>query len=123
MVRKDAYYLLDSAPFPPEERLAFVRLGLRDSNERVRYWSAICFASAGMSDKDWQLLKNASRLEKDKDTREKMHEILKDREIQRARKATKQKKAAGAGQPATKPAYKPPVKDQPSPPTSKDSPR
>lgn len=30
---------------------------------------------------------------------------------------------AGAGQPATKPADKPPVKDQPSPPTSKDSPR
>jgi hypothetical protein len=30
---------------------------------------------------------------------------------------------AGAGQPATKPADKDPVKDQPSTPTSKDGPR
>jgi hypothetical protein len=30
---------------------------------------------------------------------------------------------AGAGQPATKPADKPPLKDQPSTPTSKDAPR
>jgi hypothetical protein len=36
---------------------------------------------------------------------------------------TKKAQPAGAGQPATKPADKPPVKDQPSTPTSKDAPR
>jgi len=44
-------------------------------------------------------------------------------EVIRFDKRTAKAEQAGAGQPATKPADKAPVKDQPSPPTSKDAPR
>lgn len=44
-------------------------------------------------------------------------------EIERSRVERLRAEQAGADQPATKPADKPPVKDQPSTPTSKDGPR
>jgi hypothetical protein len=75
-VRETAYYFLDSAPFPQEERLTFVRLGLRDAEKRVRYWSARFYGDHEMSDPDWQPLKETADQEKDERTRKEMHEVL-----------------------------------------------
>ncbi len=79
-VRDSAYFFLGSAPFPEEERLAFVRQGLRDQEKRVRYWSARVFAKREMSDADWKLLEDAAAREQDESTRKDMLEVLSKRE-------------------------------------------
>jgi hypothetical protein len=75
-VRDSAYFFLDSAPFPPEERVAFVRSGLRDSNKQVRYWAARYYSRTEMSDQDWKLLEEAADQEQDEYTRKEMREVL-----------------------------------------------
>lgn len=75
-VRDGAFYFLDSAPFPAEERTKFVHAGLRDSAATVRYWSAHCYAKQKMSDGDWELLRKAAEQEKDESTLKKMKEVL-----------------------------------------------
>lgn len=75
-VREDAFYFLDSAPFPEQERIAFVHNGLRDSSARVRYWSTRYYDKENMSDRDWELLRKAAEQEKDKRTLKEMQEIL-----------------------------------------------
>ena len=79
-VRDSAYFFLGSAPFPEEERLAFVRKGLRDPEERVRYWSARFFDKHEMSEADWKLLEEAAGREQDETTRKDMLEVLSERE-------------------------------------------
>ena len=79
-VRDSAYFFLGSAPFPEEERLAFVRQGLRDPEKGVRYWSARVFAKREMSDAGWKLLEEAAGREQDETTRKDMLEVLSKRE-------------------------------------------
>lgn len=75
-VRGTAYYFLRNAPFPQAERLAFVRSGLRDAENRVRSWSARFYAHHKMSGADWKLLEEAAVQEKDEYTRKEMDEVL-----------------------------------------------
>lgn len=75
-VRDSAFYFLDSAPFPGEERTAFVRAGLEDPSARVRYWCACYFDKKVMAGRDWELLRNVAAREKDESTLKKMKEVL-----------------------------------------------
>jgi hypothetical protein len=75
-VRGDAFYFLDSAPFPAEERTKFVHAGLRDFSARVRQASIIYYAKQKMSDADWELLRKAAEQEKDGRTLKEMKEVL-----------------------------------------------
>ena len=75
-VRESAYYFLDSAPFPDEERTLFVHAGLRDPTARVRYWSTRYFDKENMSARDWELLRKAAEQEKDESTLKEMKEVL-----------------------------------------------
>jgi hypothetical protein len=75
-VRESAYYFLDSAPFPQEERIAFVHSGLRDSCARVRYWAARYYAKHTMSKQDWDLLQKAAKREKDEDNLKEMKKVI-----------------------------------------------
>lgn len=83
-IRDTAFYFLDSAPFPGEERTAFVRAGLEDSSARVRYWCACYFDKKSMADRDWELLRNAAAREKDKSTLKKMKEVLDEHDAAKA---------------------------------------
>lgn len=75
-VRESAFYFLDSASIPAEERKVFVRAGLRDSSARVRSSSTRYYAKQKMSDADWELLRKAAEQEKDESTLKKMEEML-----------------------------------------------
>ena len=75
-VRRIAYFYLDSAPFPEEEKMAQVRTGLTDPEEEVRLWAARCFEDLPMTDKDWELLAEAAEKEKDKHDRDRYDELL-----------------------------------------------
>jgi len=75
-VRDDAYFFLDSVPFPVEERISFVHAGLRDPAARVRYWATSYYDRENMSDQDWDLLRKAADQEKDKQTLKEMKEVL-----------------------------------------------
>lgn len=75
-VRDSTYYFLDSAPFPAEERTAFVHAGLSDPSARVRYWATRYFDKEEMSDRDWELLGIAAEQEKDESNLKEMKEVL-----------------------------------------------
>ncbi len=75
-VRETAYYFLRSAPFPQEERLAFVRSGLRDAEQGVRRRITWFYDAHEMSDSDWQLLEEAASRETDEYTRKEMQKTL-----------------------------------------------
>ncbi|EMI41716.1 hypothetical protein [Rhodopirellula sp. SWK7] len=83
-VRDSAYYFLDSAPFSGEERIVFVRAGLKDSSARVRYLATRYYAKEKMSKRDWDLLRNAAEQEKDKYTLKKMDEVLEKQQLDAA---------------------------------------
>jgi len=103
-VRRSAYFFLDSAPFPLEERLAFVRSGLRDPDKRVRFWASGFYARNEMSNEDWKLLKDAAEHEKDEHTRKEMNEVLEGWEEQRTpRPAEANRAEQGATPDADKP--------------------
>ncbi len=100
-VRESAYYFLDSAPFPTEERTALVHAGLSDPSARVRYWATRYFDEEEMTDRDWEILRKAAEQEKDESTLKKMREVLD--EHQAASQANKMKaEQDGGGQPATR---------------------
>ena len=80
-VREDAYYFLDSAPFPEEERTAFVRSGLRDASARIRYWSTRYYDKNNMPNRDWELLRKAAEREKDEQTLKEMKEVLEKHQV------------------------------------------
>lgn len=75
-VRESAYFFLASAPFPEEERVSFVRAGLRDSSAGVRYWATRYYAGEKMSSSDWEILRTAAEQERDDRTRKEMNEVL-----------------------------------------------
>jgi hypothetical protein len=100
-VRESAYYFLDSAPFPAEERTAFVHAGLSDSSARVRYWATRYFDEEEMTDRDWELLSKAAEQEKDESTLKEMRGVLDEHQAALQPSKTKAEQA-GAGQPATR---------------------
>ncbi len=79
-VRESAYYFLDSAPFPEEEWIAFVRVGVQDVSARVRYWATRNYTKQKMSEQDWELLRLAAEREKDELTLKEMVEVLEEQQ-------------------------------------------
>jgi hypothetical protein len=107
-VRDDAYFFLDSAPFPEKERIAFIHAGLEDASARVRYWSTRCFDKKNTTNLDWDILRKAAAQERDESTLKEMKEVLDKHGAAKGVPARQKPKAEqdGGGQPATRPESK-----------------
>lgn len=76
LVRGTAYQRLGKAPLAMDEKLAFVRSGLRDADDDVRGASAEFFQDHAMSEADWKLLEEVAPHEKDEGVLKEMREAL-----------------------------------------------
>lgn len=92
-VRDTAFYFLDSAPFPEEERIDFIHTGLKDSSVRVRYWATRYYDKKNMTNRDWELLRKAAVQEKDESTLKEMKEVLEKHDAVKATPARDKNKA------------------------------